>query len=68
MKGRADSNMAIMTGDLTTRERQPQDELDELKARIELARHIDPQLHERHCVDCFQKGRNAAIKLILSEP
>lgn len=68
MKARADANMAIMPGDVTTREQSPQDELEELRARIEQARLIGPQPHERHCMDCFVKGRNAAIRLILSEP
>ena len=60
MKAQADANIA----DLTTRERSLQDELDALKARIEQADFILPEPHERHCLDCFQKGRNAAVRMI----
>lgn len=40
-------------------------ELAALKARIEAARQVKPQPHEWHCLDCFQKGRNAAIRAIV---
>lgn len=42
--------------------------LDErLRARIEAARRLEPKPNERHCLDCFQRGRNAAIRAILGE-
>jgi hypothetical protein len=42
--------------------------LDErLRARIEAARLLEPKPNERHCRDCFNRGRNAAIRAILGE-
>lgn len=42
-------------------------ELAGLKARIEAARAIEPVGRELHCRDCFHKGRNAAIRVILGD-
>jgi hypothetical protein len=39
-------------------------ELAALRARLEAARTIEPTDRERHCADCFHKGRNAAIRAI----
>lgn len=39
-------------------------ELAALRARIAAARTLEPLPHERHCADCFNKGRNAAIRAI----
>jgi hypothetical protein len=41
-------------------------ELAALRARIEAARTVEPTPRERHCRDCFNKGRNAAIRAIES--
>lgn len=40
------------------------EELEELKARIEKARRIEPGPKVLHCRDCFTKGRDAALKVI----
>ena len=64
MKTRADAHVAVLTEDMTIRDRSPQDELDELNARIDQASLIRPEPHERHCLDCFCKGRDAAVRLI----
>lgn len=42
----------------------PAAELAALRARIEAARTIEPSAKERHCLDCYTRGRNAAIKAI----
>ena len=39
-------------------------ELEELKARIEKARRIEPGPKVLHCRDCFTRGRDAALKVI----
>lgn len=49
---------------LETRE----DAEDDLKARIARARTLQPKDNERHCLDCFERGRNAAIRVIEGEP
>jgi hypothetical protein len=35
-----------------------------LEARIAQARAIEPTAEERHCRDCFERGRNAALRVI----
>jgi hypothetical protein len=39
-------------------------ELQALRARMDTARGITPQGAELHCRDCWEKGRNAAIRTI----
>jgi len=39
-------------------------ELQTLRARIEPARTLQPSPEQRHCLDCFEKGRDAALRLI----
>lgn len=43
------------------------DELQALLARIELARTIQPAPKDLHCRDCFQRGRDAALRVIEEE-
>ena len=43
---------------------QAHPELVALKARIDAARDLKPLPSELHCLDCFQRGRDAAIRLI----
>jgi len=59
--------------DLATRETQgagrqrresADTELKALRARIAEARTLQPSPEQRHCVDCFERGRNAAIRVI----
>ena len=38
-----------------------------LRDRIAAARAVQPQPKERHCLDCFQRGRDAAIRAILGD-
>jgi hypothetical protein len=40
-------------------------ELERLKARIDAAKSLEPTANERHCLDCFNRGRNAVIRAIL---
>lgn len=40
------------------------DALRDFYARIEAARKLEPQGHELHCRDCFNRGRDAAIRAI----
>lgn len=40
-------------------------ELAALKAGIQAAGTVEPRPNERHCLDCFQRGRNAAIRAIV---
>lgn len=40
-------------------------ELAALKAGIQAAGAVEPRPNERHCLDCFQRGRNAAIRAIV---
>lgn len=40
------------------------DELAALRARIAGARTLRPAVHEVHCRDCFEKGRDAALRAI----
>lgn len=39
-------------------------ELRVLNDRIDAARDLRPQPHELHCLDCFHRGRDAAIRAI----
>lgn len=50
-----------------TDRQQPVDELATLKARIEAARTVQPPTGEAHCLDCFDRGRNAALRVIDGE-
>lgn len=43
------------------------EELQAMKDRIDQARDLKPEGRDLHCVDCFQRGRNAAIRLILGK-
>ena len=55
---------------LTTRapdDADVQEALRALVARIEQARTLEPTMAQRHCADCFHKGRDAAIHAILGE-
>ena len=78
MNQRAPRNTQVTPDDLENRENQTtaapddvsefakvQGELAALKARIEAARQVMPLPAERHCLDCFQKGRNAAIRAMV---
>lgn len=67
---RADRNMQIVPGSLEQREPEGQkapalaDELARVKARIAAAKKLMPAPHEVHCRDCFEKGRDAALRAI----
>lgn len=79
MISKAERNGAVMAADLETPETdQPvmtrrktsetdADRLTTLLARIEAARTLHPQGKDLHCEDCFNRGRNAAIRLIEGE-
>lgn len=41
-----------------------QAELAALRGRIAAAAVVQPQPHELHCRDCFNRGRDAAIRAI----
>lgn len=43
------------------------DELQAIRARIEAARSIQPAPKDLHCRDCFQRGRDAALRIIEEE-
>jgi hypothetical protein len=45
----------------------PAVELAALLERIAKAAALEPQPHDLHCRDCFHRGRNAALRLILGE-
>lgn len=40
------------------------DELRALRAKIEAARKVVPKGSDLHCRDCFQRGRDAALRAI----
>jgi hypothetical protein len=56
---------ATTTSDVGDDAPVPSTELDAIKARIEAARTVLPD--DPHCLDCFRKGRDAAIKAITGE-
>lgn len=45
----------------------PAAELAALRERIAKAATLEPQPHDLHCRDCFHRGRNATLRLILDE-
>jgi hypothetical protein len=55
---------------IVTRENGPEQGLDHaaelqaLRDRIATAKMLQPTVSERHCLDCFERGRNAALRLI----
>lgn len=79
MRQQAPRNMQITTDDLENRADPSADavgvssepptirEFEALKARIDLARQVMPLPAERHCLDCFKKGRDAAIRAIVGD-
>lgn len=76
MNPRPDRNNAVSPTAIENREdgpgpdALPADKLqgfDSFRARIEAAKRIEPKPNERHCLDCFQRGRDAAIRAILGE-
>ena len=58
----ADDINRTKTGKATT-----EAELQGLRSRIEAARGIAPQGADLHCRDCWERGRNAAIRTIEGE-
>jgi hypothetical protein len=42
-------------------------ELAALKKRIEAARAVEPDRAEAHCLDCYIKGRDLALRVIDGE-
>jgi len=77
MVTKAEHNTQVTPGELVNREDtllvpgaaavatvDPATELARLRARLEEARRLEPLPHERHCLDCFQRGRNAVIRLL----
>jgi hypothetical protein len=44
--------------------KRKRDEAAGFRERIETARQLKPEGSDLHCVDCFQRGRDAAIRLI----
>jgi hypothetical protein len=76
MNPRADRNTAVLPTAIENREDGPgappagetieslRAELAKLKAGIQAAGAVEPSANERHCLDCFNKGRNAAIRAI----
>lgn len=75
MKTQADRNLAVRPESLENREagtRSPAPdaaaELAALRQRIEAAKRVTPESpRERHCINCFTFGRDAAIRAILGE-
>lgn len=68
---KAERNTQVTAATLEHRDEAPRrprmsddDELETLKARIAAARTLAPTDDERHCLDCFQKGRDAALRAI----
>jgi len=64
---RPDRNMQVTPESVEHREglaETPPDELALLKQRIRAARALMPDAHAVHCRDCFQKGRDAALRAI----
>lgn len=41
--------------------------LERLQQRIARARTIEPTGRDRHCLDCFRRGRDAALRAIDTE-
>jgi hypothetical protein len=52
----------LISGPLRTE--NPMEELDLLKQRIAQARTLRPSAKDLHCEDCFQRGRNAVLRLL----
>lgn len=70
MNQRPDRNTAVSPAEIENREDGPAlgvDHAAALRVRIEAARRVEPKPGERHCVDCFNRGRDAAIRAILGE-
>jgi hypothetical protein len=74
MIARAEQNTQITPDRLEARDatprRSPKDaaaELEALLARISAARTLMPEAHAVHCRDCFQKGRDAVLRVIEGE-
>ena len=42
----------------------PAEELRTMRDRIEAARKLKPEGHDLHCLDCFNRGRDAALRTI----
>jgi hypothetical protein len=63
------TNREGIAGDRGRKRPQPdaEDELARLRERINAARAVQPTDEQRHCLDCFEKGRNAAIRTIEHE-
>jgi hypothetical protein len=38
------------------------DEREMFMARLEAARHVEPEGKDLHCRDCFRRGRDAAVR------
>lgn len=55
----ADDLQRVKTGKPTV-----EDELKAIRERIAAAREVKPNERDRHCLDCFEKGRNAAVRVI----
>jgi hypothetical protein len=76
MNPRSDRNNAVLPTALENREERPgapaagetieslRAELAKVKAGIQSAMAVEPRPNDRHCLDCFNKGRDAAIRAI----
>jgi hypothetical protein len=53
-------------------EARPREDLEQtlasMRERIIAAKTIKPEAKDLHCLDCFQKGRDAAIRTITGAP
>lgn len=71
--GMAESNNQVTPEALDKREeprrkKAEPNELEALRERIASASSLLPAPHEVHCLDCFKKGRDAAIAAIEATP
>jgi hypothetical protein len=69
MISRTEKNMQVRPEALEPREtpKRAKDaaaELEALRARVAAAATLMPALHEVHCRDCFEKGRDAVLRAI----
>jgi hypothetical protein len=63
LKGSDMQNRAEMGPEPVKAKDETKERLRELERRIEAAR-LTRKGEERHCVDCFRRGRDAALKII----
>lgn len=70
MIGKAERNQQVTPDALEQRDqtgkraKDAADELEVLRQRIATAKMLVAQPHEVHCRDCFEKGRDAALRIV----